>query len=100
MFPAMDEAAEIKASHLRNYKREWMARRRQQIKAESGEEVRLFLPKELAADLRDLKPNGFTMRRWLVAQLQLMAANRPDQPVASSRSAAISTAEQRPNRAV
>jgi len=96
----MDTEAEIKASKRRRYKRAWIAKRRQQIKDEHGEEVRLFLPKQLAADLRDLKPNGFTLRRWLVAQLQLMVANRPDQPVASSRSAAISTAEQRPNRAV
>ena len=94
MFPAMDEAAEIKASHLRNYKREWMARRRQQIKAESGEEVRLFLPKDLAANLRNAKPNGVTLRQWLVEQLQLMVAKRPDQPVA------ISAAEPCPNRAV
>lgn len=66
----MDKAAEIKETNRRIYKRAWMAKRRRKLKAERGEEVRLFLPTQLASDLRKLKPKGVGLRQWLVVQLR------------------------------
>ena len=70
MLRAMETGAEIKATNRRIYKRAWMAKRRRKLKAEGGEEVRLFLPHQLVADLRKRKPKGVGLRQWLVVQLR------------------------------
>lgn len=89
----MDKAAEIKETNRRIYKRAWMARHRRKLKAEHGEEVRLFLPHRLATDLRRLKPKGVGLRQWLVVELRHKVAKTPEDAEPSSMPEPISAAD-------
>lgn len=72
---------EDKKALRRAYKRRWMAKRRQTIRAEKGEAIELFLPRQLAADLRKVKPKGVGLRQWLVVELRHKVAKAsPMQP--------------------
>lgn len=54
----------------RAYKTQWQARKRREIQRARGETVELFLPWQLLADLRQLKPKGASLKQWLVVELR------------------------------
>jgi len=61
---------EDKAARRRAYKRNWMAKKRRSVRAARGEAIELFLPHQLVADLRRLKPKGVGLAQWLVVELR------------------------------
>jgi len=89
----MEEAT--KAAKRKEYQRAWMAKKRAALKASRGvEEIRLTLPKALAADLRAKKPFGLGLRQWLPVFLRqsLRGADsiKPDRPVSQPRNSPCS----------
>lgn len=89
--------AEAKAAHRRAYKRNWMAKKRRSVRAARGEAIELFLPHQLAADLRRRKPKGVGLAQWLVVELRHKVAKTPapePEPVAAASAVtAVSAAE-------
>jgi hypothetical protein len=71
---------ETKAAHRRAYKRSWMAKKRRSVRAARGEEIRLFLPHQLAADLRRRKPSHLGLAQWLVIELRHKVAKTAAAP--------------------
>ncbi len=90
MVGTMETAVEDKRALRRAYNRRWMAKRRQAIRAERGERIELFLPRQLVADLRKVKPKGVGLRQWLVVALRHKVAktSKPEpvrpEPVAAA----------------
>ncbi len=86
---------EAKAAHRRAYKRNWMAKKRRSVRAARGEAIELFLPHQLAADLRRRKPKGVGLAQWLVVELRhkVAKAQAPEPAKASSSGAALSASE-------
>lgn len=84
---------EDKAARRRAYKRNWMAKKRRSVRAARGEAIELFLPHQLVADLRRLKPKGVGLAQWLVVELRHKVAKTPQGAEPSSRPEAISAAD-------
>ena len=62
---------EEKKAVRKEYQRRWMAKKRKALKESRGvEEIKLALPKALAAELRAKKPKGLGLRQWLVVFLR------------------------------
>lgn len=87
---------EAKAAQRRAYKRNWMAKKRRSVRASRGEAIELFLPHQLAADLRRRKPKGVGLAQWLVVELRHKVAKTPEpEPATASRSGAALSASDR-----
>ena len=84
-----------KAGSRKEYQRVWMAKKRAALRASRGmEEIRLTVPKALAAALRAKKPKGVALRQWLPVFLResLRGADsiKPDRAVSQPRNALCS----------
>lgn len=82
-----------KTAKRRAYKTQWQARKRRAIKRARGETVELFLPRQLLADLRQLKPKGASLKQWLVVELRHKVAKTATPTPAAPAAAPINGAD-------